>query len=140
MSNLDISVNIPVNPFEKFQSKDNKVIAYTTHEGVVIKKIAGKKRAAQSSKIIKTNDYFVYQFSIPEKYLMRKYKNGVGINYAFFNRFSDNDIFQVTIKKADKVKESYVIAKSKAIKFGIIATERNSEQQIFIPINLFDKM
>jgi len=139
------SLNNTINPFEKYQSKDNKVTAYTTENGIVIKKIAGKRKAIQSGKIIhskdnKGNDYAVYYFSIPAKYIMKKYRNGVGINYAFFDTFANNSIFHVTVTNENQKSQTFAISKTKALKFGIVASERNYEQQIFIPICFFEKL
>lgn len=136
--------NTSINPFEKFQSKDEKVKVITNKDGMVMRLIEGQNYPVYES-IEQVNDYFIYTFSCRQNKILTRLPsvpNGIAINKAFFDTFSDKDKFIVEIipSKGRNILARYRIQKSIALKEGKIKQFPGYEKQIAISLNFWEKI
>lgn len=140
----EVTKKQPTHIFEQFMSKDECVTCYTDKFGTVTRIIKGQPYAVHE-KIYQINDYFVYTFSCRKGKILTKLPsvpNGIAINKAFFDTFSDNDKFIVEIipNKGKDVLERYTIDKETALKEGKIKQFPGYEKQIAISLQYWKKI
>lgn len=130
--------NQPEHPFSRFCSKDECVTIITDKNGKVMKLVKDRPYPVYEN-ILQIDDYFVYTFSCRKNHLLTRLPsvpNGVAINNAFFEKFSDNDKFIVEIipSRGNNVLERYAIDKATVLKEGKIKQFPGYEKQIVVSL------